>query len=55
MNFSPMDCAKALVYFKGGDLAMVPPADRTTLIKAVQALRLTSFAPAPLLSSSLAA
>jgi len=54
MSFSPMDCAKALVYFKGGDLALVPPADRTTLMNAVRALRMTSFAPAALLSKSLA-
>jgi hypothetical protein len=54
MSFSPMECAKALVYFKGGDLAMVPPADRTTLTNAVRALRLTSFAPAAVLSMSLA-
>lgn len=53
MNFSPMDCAKALVYFKGGDLTLVPPADRTTLMNAVRALRMTSFAPAALLSPSL--
>lgn len=53
MSFSPMDCAKALVFFKGGDLAMVPPADRKTLITAVQALRMQAFAPAPILSKSL--
>jgi hypothetical protein len=54
MSFSPMDCAKALVYFKGGDLAMVPPADRTTLMNAVRTLSVTSFAPTALRSKSLA-
>jgi hypothetical protein len=53
VSFSPMDCAKALVYFKGGDLALVPSTDRTTLMNAARALRMTSFAPAPLLSPSL--
>ncbi len=52
-NFSPMDCAKALVYFKGGDLASVPPADRKTLMDQVRALSLSSFPPVPLLSQSL--
>lgn len=54
MSFSPMDCAKALVFFKGGDLAMVPPADRDTLTNAVRALRITSFSASPILSPSLA-
>jgi hypothetical protein len=52
-SFSQMDCLKALVYFKGGDLALVPPTDRTTLINAVRALRITSFTPSAILSSSL--
>lgn len=55
MNFSPMDCAKALVYFKGGDLALVPPADRSTLLEHVKALRNFNIAPAPILSKSLSA
>lgn len=55
MNFSPMDCAKALVYFKGGDLALVPPADRSTLLEHVKALRNFNVAPAPILSKSLSA
>lgn len=53
MSFSPMDCAKALVYFKGGDLALVPPADRTTLTNAIRALRMTSVVPAAVLSTPL--
>ena len=38
VQFSPMDCAKALVYFKGGDLATVPARDRETLLRAVRLL-----------------
>jgi hypothetical protein len=53
-NFSPMDCAKALVHFKGGDLATVPPADRETLLKAVRALRF-SIIPTTIRSMSLSA
>ena len=52
-NFSAMECAKALVYFKGGDLALVPKADRETLLKAVRELSLNIF-PSAILSSSLA-
>jgi hypothetical protein len=52
VNFAPMDCAKALVFFKGGDLATVPSADRDTLLKAVRSLRL-SINPAAIRSTSL--
>ena len=38
IQFSPMDCAKALVYFKGGDLTSVPVRDRETLLRAVRLL-----------------
>ncbi len=51
-NFSAMECVKALVHFKGGDLATVSAADRETLLKAVRALRL-KLTPAPILSRSL--
>lgn len=51
-NFPPMDCAKALVYFKGGDLATVSAADRETILKAVRDLSYP-FTPIPLLSRSL--
>jgi hypothetical protein len=54
MSFSPMDCAKALIFFKGGDLATVPPADRATLTNAVRSLRITSFSASAILSPSLA-
>jgi len=51
-NFPPMDCANALVRFKGGDLATVPSADRETLLKAVRSLRF-SLIPAAIRSTSL--
>jgi hypothetical protein len=38
-NFSAMECAKALIHFKGGDLATVPSRDKETLLKAVRSLR----------------
>jgi len=52
-DFSPMDCAKALVYFKGGDLATVPAAERSRLINAVRLLRISTFKPASIRSHSL--
>jgi len=52
VNFSPMDCGKALVYFKGGDLATVDSKDRETLLRAVQSLR-SSIGPGVILSRSL--
>ena len=54
VSFPPMDCAKALVHFKGGDLATVPSADRETLLKAVRSLRF-SITPAAIRSTSLSA
>jgi hypothetical protein len=54
VSFPPMDCAKALVHFKGGDLATVPAADRDTLLKAVRSLRF-SITPAAIRSRSLSA
>jgi hypothetical protein len=54
VNFPPMDCAKALVHFKGGDLATVPAADRATLLKAVRSLRF-SISPVAIRSMSLSA
>jgi hypothetical protein len=54
VSFSAMDCAKALVHFKGGDLATIPPADREVLLKAVRSLRF-SLTPAPIRSTSLSA
>jgi hypothetical protein len=53
VNFSPMDCVKALVYFKGGDLAQLSKEDRKTLTDSVRALHLASLAQSPLLSQSL--
>lgn len=52
VNFPPMDCVKALVHFKGGDLATIPSADRATLLKAVRSLRF-SINPAAIRSTSL--
>ena len=54
VSFPPMDCAKALVHFKGGDLATIPSADRDTLLKAVRSLRF-SIIPAAIRSTSLSA
>jgi len=54
VNFPPMDCAKALVHFKGGDLATVPAADREALLKAVRSLRF-SISTAAIRSMSLSA
>jgi hypothetical protein len=51
-DFSAMECAKALVHFKGGDLATVPPKDKETLLKAVRSLRYT-ITPGVIRSQSL--
>lgn len=38
-TFQPSESLKALVYFEGGDLQTLSPADRETLIKATSAVR----------------
>jgi hypothetical protein len=38
-TFQPTECLKALIYFEGGDLRALPKATRSSLIKAVGAVR----------------
>ena len=55
-NFQPALSLKALVYFSGGNLAILPATDRATLTAAVSAVNLRAGLPAgPRLSSSLQA
>jgi hypothetical protein len=42
--FAPAECARALVYFKGGDLAFLGESDRSILIEGVRNLDLAQFA-----------
>lgn len=54
-TFSSSECAKALVYFKGGDLDRVSSAERKVLLEAVRCLNLARIPEMPLLSHSLLA
>jgi hypothetical protein len=56
-QFSPLECARALVYFKDRALALLPSADRTVLLDAVRGLHTInrSLHPAAILSPSLTA
>lgn len=56
-QFSPLECARALVYFKDRALALLPSADRRFLLDAVRGLHAISRSlhPATILSSSLTA
>jgi hypothetical protein len=56
-QFSPLECARALVYFKDRVLALLPSADRRFLLDAVRGLHAISRSlyPATILSSSLTA
>jgi hypothetical protein len=38
-SFQPSESLKAMTYFKGGDLAMLPAQDRTVLVKAASSVR----------------
>jgi hypothetical protein len=55
-QFSPLECARALVYFKDRALALLSSADRMVLLDAVRELLTISrsLRPAAILSSSLA-
>lgn len=52
VSFAPAECAKALVHFKGGDLARLAAEDRTILLQAVRALP-RAITSAPKLSDQL--
>jgi hypothetical protein len=51
--FSPAECAKALVHFKGGDLASLTDSDKKTLLNAVRDLP-NKLEPARIVSPRLA-
>ena len=50
--FAPSECARALVYFKGGDLDSLPASDRSLLEREVARLG-NDFLPSPKLSERL--
>jgi hypothetical protein len=52
-SFSPAECTKALVYFKGGDLDTLPIGDKATLLDHVRALDWDKIPQVPILSPSL--